>query len=323
MHYTITFLNGDSQLPADESGMTSISLLAFLTMSAYGAWYFGRAVARMRQQGQVHLLTLLFGVAYGLQTASAFCEWAHLRTFAADGKGLRWRHTWLALDFGAALLQSTSELLLSVMLIALAFGWTLGLESQEPLDGLAGKLLAGLHSPGKLLTSSAAHTHSAALLVGLGGLQFLLLALGRRYEEDFNHFHDFEHLPGLALLSLRLGLCAVFCWATARSSARETQREVVAFVRQLRWFGATWFVGLPALVLLARVLPPYRRHQLVAGGATFVQAASLALLSALFAEGSHYYKMSSLRFVGASSGGGFSMGSTFAPKGLRAKIAVD
>jgi hypothetical protein len=50
------------------------------------------------------------------------------------------------------------------------------------------------------------------------------------------------------------------------------------------------------------------------------------LLSALFREGSQYYKMSSLRFVGSGGsggGGGFSMGSAMRPRGLGAKIAVD
>ena len=130
MKYHITFTNGESQLPQDERGMTTINLLALLGMAAWGAYYFGRALMRMRAQGQAHLLTLLFALAYGLQTLSVACEYLHLARFERDGKGLRWRHTVFALDFFSGLLQSVSELLISVLLIALAFGWTLGLESQ-------------------------------------------------------------------------------------------------------------------------------------------------------------------------------------------------
>ena len=212
-------------------------------------------------------------------------------------------------------------LVLSVLLIALAFGWTLGLESQEPLDGLAGKILGGLHSPGKLLRSF--FSPSALLLLAIAASQLVLLAVGRRYEDDFNNFHDFEHPPGLLLLAIRLALCATFLGALRRSRRVERQREVLAFLQQLMWFGSIWFVGLPLLVLFALVLPPYRRHQVVAGGSIVVQAATLALLSALFTEGSTYYKMSSLRFVGSAGGGGFAMGGTFAPRGLGAKVAVD
>jgi len=324
MHFQITFTNGNSHLPADESGMTTINLLAFVGMAAYGAFYFGRQVARMFQIGQVHLITLVFASAYFLQTVAVLCELLHLRQYGRDGKGLRWRHTVFALDFLSGLLQSVSELLISVLLIALAFGWTLGLESQEPLEGLAGKIFGGLHSPGKLLRSFLAP--STLLLASIAASQLLLLALARRYEEDFNNFHDFEHPPGLALLGIRLALCALFLWALRRSRRVERQVEVLGFLQQLTVFGSIWFVGLPLLVALALVLPPYRRHQAVAGGSIFVQATTLAMLSALFREGSHYYKMSSLRFVGSGAGGGgggFSMGSAFAPRGLLGKVAVD
>ena len=70
------------------------------------------------------------------------------------------------------------------------------------------------------------------------------------------------------------------------------------FLERLTWFGAVWFLCLPTLVFLALALPPYRRHQLVAGGSIFVQAIALALLSTLFLEGSHFYKMSSLAHMG-------------------------
>ena len=102
-------------------------------MLAYGALYFFSLYSRFAEQrqlaaprhrrvgtslftapfflgvSQLHLITVVFALAYALQAASVLCELCHLRAFAADGKGLRWRHTWLALDFGSGLLQSISE----------------------------------------------------------------------------------------------------------------------------------------------------------------------------------------------------------------------
>jgi hypothetical protein len=105
MHYEITLLNGKSHLPADESGMTTMNLVVFIGMAAYGTFYFGRAIARMHELGQAHLLMLLFALAYAMQTLAVLCEMLHLRRFASDGKGLRWRHTVFALDFFSGLLQ--------------------------------------------------------------------------------------------------------------------------------------------------------------------------------------------------------------------------
>jgi hypothetical protein len=315
MQYHMTFTNGESHLPADETGMITINLVTLVLMGAYGAYFFVAAYTRMRRVGQVHLITLIFFVAYALQTLSVGCELLHLRRFAADGKGLRWRHTIFAMDFVSGLAQSVSELVLSVMLIALAFGWTLGLESQEPIEGLAGKLLAGLHRPATLLRGFS--SPSSLLLLSIGGSQLVLHFIGRKYEEDFNNFHDFEHWPGVLLLVIRLGLCALFLWALRRSQRVERQREVLGFLSKLMAFGSVWFLCLPVLVVLALAAAPYHRHQLVAGGSICLQAISLALLSTLFLEGSEYYRISSLSHVGSV----FNHGASPFHKG--AKLAVD
>ena len=128
----------------------------------------------------------------------------------------------------------------------------------------------------------------------------------------------------MLLILIRLGLCGVFMWALRRSLALERQSEVVAFLKKLYFAGTVWVLCLPVLVVLALVLPPYRRHQLVAGGSILGQFVALALLSTLFFESSQYYKASSLKHMGQelpqSLGGAFGGGSR---AGLGGKIAVD
>ena len=104
-------------------------------------------------------------------------------------------------------------------------------------------------------------------------------------------------------MGIRLALCALFAWALSRSLKVERQQEVLAFLRRLRIFGTIWFVCLPLLVAAAMGLPPYRRHQLVAGGSILMQAAALSLLSTLFLRQSEYYRISSLAHLGSIFGG--------------------
>jgi len=260
-----------------------------------------------------HLITLLFGLAYALQGVSLFCELCHLCCYERDGKGLRWRHTWLALDLVSGIFQSMSELVISTVLIALAFGWTLGVQSQEPIAGVFGKILAGLQSPARLLQGFRSPTFM--LLISIALVQLMLQAIGRSFEEDFNNFHDHEHWPGMLLISIRLVLWVLFTWALRRSRAVERQPEVLAFMKQLWISGTVWFVCLPLLVLVAMVLPPYRRHQLVAGGSIVLQACALTLLSTLFLNRSEYHRISSLAHLGSVFDSGFGSKS--------AKLAVD
>ena len=362
MKYDLLMLNGDSQLPADEDGMWGINAFALCALAAYGAVYFYQLYERWTRLKQGHLITLIFLAAYAMQACSVLCELCHLSRFARDGKGLRWRHTWFALDFVSAVAQATSELTISFVLIALAFGWTLGLQSQEPIEGALGRLLAGLQRPGQLLRGL--RSPSLVLLALLAVANVMLHAFGRRFEEDFNNFHDFEHWPGLVLLGLRLALCALFVWALHRSLRLEKQREVttappphartharthapthgrahppcqrpsrlftlarslslslaraqvLSFLSRLRLLGCVWFLCFPCLVAVAMVLPPYRRHQVVAGGAIVLQSAALAMLSTLFMTSSEYYKISSLAHLGSVFESGFGGGRTN-------KIAID
>ena len=50
----------------------------------------------------------------------------------------------------------------------------------------------------------------------------VLQAIGRTFEEDFNNFHDHEHWPGLALLGIRLALCAARRAGPAWSDPNQT-----------------------------------------------------------------------------------------------------
>lgn len=91
-----------------------VNTVALVTMLCYGLIYFLSLYSQFHAQKQYHLITVVFAAAYLLQVGSVLCEISHLRTFANNGKGLRWRHTWLALDFASGLLQSVSELIISV-----------------------------------------------------------------------------------------------------------------------------------------------------------------------------------------------------------------
>ena len=147
-------------------------------------------------------------------------------------------------------------------------------------------------------------------------MQVVLLAKGRTFEEDFNNFHDFEHWPGMALIGMRVALCAFFVYALHRSFRLERQKEVLSFLSRLRLLGCIWFLCFPGVVACAVLLPPYRRHQLVAGGAIVLQSAALMLLSTLFLQRSEYYKISSLAHLGSVFEGGFGAGRS-------QKLAVD
>jgi hypothetical protein len=68
LHYNITFLNGGSHLPADETGLPTVYFVVLLGTLAF----FGFVTNLLRQQykvvGQVHLIVLLLAGAVAAQT---------------------------------------------------------------------------------------------------------------------------------------------------------------------------------------------------------------------------------------------------------------
>ena len=124
------------------------------------------------------------------QTVAAWTEFWHLIMYAADGKGMRWRHGRLPFDLISDTSQNLSELLTIVLLVSVACGWTL-------VDGTSRHL-----------------SRVFATTVGIGAVQMLLELYSRGYEDDFSSYHDHDHWPGKLLMLLRTCVCGVL-WAGA------------------------------------------------------------------------------------------------------------
>jgi len=135
LDYELSFFNGDSHLPADEIGMLWRLYAVFLLMLGMGAVLARQTLRRVQAGRQLHLVTVLLGVALVLQILAVWSETCHLRVFSKDGKGLRWRHhhgddcqhglLFLPLDFIGEVMQGMSELLISLILVFLGCGWTM------------------------------------------------------------------------------------------------------------------------------------------------------------------------------------------------------
>jgi len=188
--YDVTFLNGESHLPADEEHMRPVLLVVLLIMLFAAVVYGTQLRAQQQQFQQVHLSALLLGLAFILQIIALLAQIAHISRYIEDGMGFKLRFTWVALDFLSEITQLFSELVVAFVLVCLAAGWTLS---------------DSFHIQRIIFDKRA-----MSLLFLLTGLHLYLQYKGRVYESDFNHFHDFDHWPGLALIALRVLLCIVF-----------------------------------------------------------------------------------------------------------------
>eukprot|EP00238_Polyblepharides_amylifera_P009073 CAMPEP_0196586844 /NCGR_PEP_ID=MMETSP1081-20130531/55777_1 /TAXON_ID=36882 /ORGANISM="Pyramimonas amylifera, Strain CCMP720" /LENGTH=375 /DNA_ID=CAMNT_0041908855 /DNA_START=111 /DNA_END=1238 /DNA_ORIENTATION=- len=324
VHFNIEFYNGGSHLPADEAGLPVVYSAVLLATLVFGVFIVSLMFSQYKRVGQVHLIVVLLGLAVMLQTVSHCCELAHLLTFMWDGKGLRWRHTTLATDFAAQVTLGLSELLIEFLLITLAFGWTL-MPKGEASVPLLGRF-------GLAMSSGSSWIIRMAFFGAIAMSQVVLAMLGRRYEDDFNQFHDFEHPPGYCLMALRVTLCALFLIGGLNTLKRSSGGNVASagsgsttpgaavavssFMWKLLVMGSVWFLAFPVLVVCASpFFEPYNRHPVVTGGSIILQSVALGSISTLFLQNSSYLKLSTLANMGTI------FGSTTNSKWF--KVAVD
>ena len=193
LDYEFHLTNGKSELPADEDGLLAINLLASLGLGAACAFAALGLQKQLKRYGQVHLSAAAVACGLLLQAAACVCELLHLMAYARDGKGLRWRHGRLPLDFWSDTFQNLSELVVVVVVVSVGCGWTL-------VDGTFRQM-----------------SKVAATAGGLALFQFGLELLSRRYEEDFSSFHDHDHWPGKLLMLMRAACCALVFSGTRKA----------------------------------------------------------------------------------------------------------
>lgn len=285
LKYELTFMNGESHLPADEVGVPTFLLLTLVVLMLFASVLTWQLMQHAKA-GQVHLVLIALAVAYCLQTLSVLLELLHLWQFSRDGKGLRWRHTFFAADFLAEACQGDSELVVSLLLIFLSFGWTL--------------FNASAHTDGIQKAFQSISTTGVCVAVLVIVLQIGLEIASRRYEDDFNQFHDHEHLPGYLFLLMRVCLGFLFIGGCTKSLRRAESAAKLKLIKYLRALGGLWFMSFPLLVMLSAWMEPFKRHSVVVCGSIILQVAAMIGLILLFREGGQYHKMSSLAQIGAS-----------------------
>ena len=264
-------------LPSDEWGLLTFNLLTSIVLGALFFVLLGKSADAYRKQKQIHAFVLVVVAAYALQLLSLVCETLHLVVYNYNGKGLRWRHTFFALDFVSEVSQGASEHLVSLLLIFLACGWTTvslnevvrqvtDAAAKAPAPGSRGGELGivelAARSARRLLRKQlASPARSIFRQVSLGGvfvvvltaLHLLLEMMGRRYHDEFSQFHDHEHWPGKCILALRVMLWVIFLGGALMShNGCKKGSGLRSSMVSLAAFGSVWLLAFPVTVVVAR-----------------------------------------------------------------------
>ena len=320
LYYNITFLNepGDRHLPADERGLYSIHLFNFVVLLAGLVGLLLLSWNRITESQSIHIVVVLVGLALINSLLASFYELIHLRSYYYNGMG------WPFFNILSSLCEAFSDFVVSFILLAISCGWTLGSNVREAGFGSMGafhlghaedldssgwqtilnrKLIAlrqTLRSPAQIFV----HVNQASIVLVLLLVFYLVLVVWSAwgFDDDFDKFHDHEHLPGIVLMWSRLALCALFTVSATRTINYGAGGDIMIFLRLFRTVGACWFACMPLLCFVGSFFAQYLRHPIVTGGTLIIQSVSICVLTWLVvgSKSTLYYRKST---VGAPSGG--------------------
>ena len=180
-------------------------------------------------------------------------------------------------------------------------------------------IASALRSPVNMLKRGAETTIGVVILVFFSLVHLTLELASRKYNEDFEAFHDHDHWPGYALVFMRIAFAMLFIVAGGSTYATAKSQDVglASFIRNLLVVGAAWLLAFPFVIFTAQSVPLIWKERYVAASCAFLQCTALTALGTLVVVDDSFKKLSSV-------GGGLGADPVrLGRHGFRAKVAID
>jgi Rhodopsin-like GPCR transmembrane domain len=274
-----------SEMSADDTELLPIHSFSMLSSIMVIFLLLMNIVYRLNfdvtKQYTIHAAVLWVTGACLLDILSGFCELIHLSVYNRTGVGF------YLMDALSAHFDASCDAAIIVLLLSIAAGWTL----PSSVVMIAGTTTnAGLLAPVQKFVSSLAHPISMSLQGPSGllamivtGVHILLAQWGRIYNDDFDSYHDMDHLPGRILLWIRI-LCGLLFLVAVQTTASSPKcpPALAQFYRAYGIIGVAWFWSLPLWIWYCSAMVPVHKHKsYVFGGSSLLQCASLIVLALL------------------------------------------
>lgn len=286
VHYKMETWNDGSHVSADEDHLKMMHTITLL-VSLLVATMLGLGVfIQLYEKASVHAAMFWVMAAAASDAMSSLLEVIHLSLYAGNGVGSYF------LDAVSAYFEAICDSLVVLLLLSVAAGWTLPSDVVRVHQNASAvqKAIGGFHSPFGAMQSLSSTTY---LAVGILVLHIGMAQWGRLYNDDFDSYHDLEHLPGKLLMLTRIGLGFVFIGGCSQTRL-SCPTSLHGFYVKFAIVGTIWFWSLPVLTWIVNAMVSYHlRHFTVGVWGAACQSASIVLLSWLVTSHSTaYHKLS-------------------------------
>jgi len=282
-----------THLSADQTSSTTINLIKMILSGTIGFLVVVFAFYRLVETKSVHFVTFLVMTAAFMDASSSFCEILHLKWYERNGYG------WYLMDGLSSHFEAMTDALLTMVLLALAAGWTMPSDvihvAQKQTQTQMQSLISAMRNPVEGMFRSFNKAGVLALIIITAHL--VLAQWGRVYNDDFDSYHDFEHLPGRILLFIRILSGLIMIAASIHTRSRTKDAALGRFYTIFGIVGTVWFQGLPLVTWICGWAVPFHlRHPMVTFYNSVCQSLTLIFLTWLVVSNSSpFHKLSRVK----------------------------
>lgn len=258
------FVNADgSEFSAEEAGLDYVYLFLLIIFFIALSGNLTRLIKKFKKTEDVETNLLMLNISIACTFTGILFEMIHIWVYAYNGKGV------VVLDVFYQIFEVLSSILISILLIIIASGWTLKYKDFPDAD---------IYVP-------------ISLFVVV--LNLMIVGLGRITEDSYYKNSDYEGLPGYCIVGMRILLWIWFVYLI-RELGNGASLKLQAFLFRFSIMASAYFLALPAVVLFSWVFEPYVRNQVVVILVNLIQIIVFVFLTHLFSEKSTFYKISTM-----------------------------
>ncbi|CAD8142539.1 unnamed protein product [Paramecium octaurelia] len=251
------FEEGGQEFSLEEQGLLNVvTILTVVTIIGF-IYNYRIFKSELQKHGEWDYAYLFVLVVMGLEATQNLINFFHLIVYNMNGKGIS------AFSTISEIIQIVDNYLLMVLLILLAWGWSIEFMDMEDWD---------IYGPLAFLLAFA-----QALIVGLG-----------RLVSSQTDYHIYQGWVGYTISLIYISLAIYFYYSA--NQRKKKGDSVDAFYIQLKIYGMLFFLAFPILLLISKLVDPYKSYQIIIMGNMFVRLLNMVLMARLFTGKSSEYQ---------------------------------
>jgi hypothetical protein len=114
------------------------------------------------------------------------------------------------------------------------------------------------------------------------------MGLGKLNDDMHHKYHPYDSWVGWAISAIEMGLFLYFTFGI-RTTKRDMNARVAAFVTALQVYGSLYFLGFPVLLILSKLIAHYNRYKLIMIGTNVMRVMAVLCMTSLFTSKSGGY----------------------------------